>query len=197
MKMLKIKRFRVNQGFRKAGRIFYGLIFAVLILISAVLVISTFNIPGNYKLLIVQSGSMEPNLHLGSVVITRPTENYQKNDIITFSQSSNPKVLISHRIVGIDKNDGNTSYITKGDANQSPDLEKRLKRSVVGKVIFSVPLVGYLVSFAKSKNGLMMLIIIPSILIIVSEIINIANESKRMLEEKRKKTIKVKRIRYV
>lgn len=197
MKMLKIKKLRVNDPFRKAGRVFYGLIFAVLVLVTLTLIISTFNIPGNYKLLTVQSGSMEPNIHLGSVVITKPTENYKKNDIITFSEPTNPKVLVSHRIVGIDKVNGSTSYVTKGDANQNPDSEKRLKQNVVGKVIFSVPLVGYFVNFAKSKNGLLMLIIVPSILIIVSEIINIANESKRMLEGKRKKTIKVKRIRYV
>lgn len=197
MKKLKIKRLKFVKTVRKAGRIFYGLIFAVLILIAVTLIISTFNIPGNYKILIVQSGSMEPNLHLGSVVITKPAENYQKNDIITFSEPTNPKVLVSHRIVRVEKQAGDTSFITKGDANEDPDTEKKLKQSVIGKVLFSIPLAGYFVNFAKSKNGLLMLIIIPSVLIIVNEIMNITNESLKILKEKKKKTVKAKRMRYV
>lgn len=197
MKKLKIKKVELSETGRKAGKIFYGLIFAVLILITATLVISTFNIPGNYKLLIVQSGSMEPNLHLGSIVITKPVGNYQKNDIITFSEPASPKVLVSHRIVAVERKDVNTSYVTKGDANEDPDTEKVLKQSVVGKVMFSLPFVGYLVNFAKTKNGLLMLIIIPCVLIIVNEIMNITNESIKILKEKKKKTVKTKKIRYV
>lgn len=197
MKKLKIKRLEFVKTVRKAGRIFYGLILAVLILIAVTLVISTFDIPGNYKILIVQSGSMEPAIKMGAIVITKPQVDYQKNDIITFSEPADPKVLVSHRIVGIEKKDGNTSYVTKGDANEDPDTEKRPEQSVVGKVLFSVPFVGYLVNFAKTKNGLLMLIIIPSVLIVINEIINIKNESLKILEEKRKKLVKTKRMRYV
>lgn len=97
----------------------------------------------------------------------------------------------------VEKQNGNTSYVTKGDANEDPDTEKRPEQSVVGKVLFSVPFVGYLVNFAKTKNGLLMLIIIPSVLIVINEIINIKNESLKILEEKRKKLVKTKRMRYV
>lgn len=84
MKKLKIKKLELIKAVRMAGRVTYGLIFAVLILIAVALVISTFNLPGSYKLLIVKSGSMEPNLHLGSVVITRSAENYQKMTLLLF-----------------------------------------------------------------------------------------------------------------
>lgn len=199
-KLMKIKRYKkdvVIKNSRKIGKIFYGLIFVVLIAIFAVIAISTVKLPGNYKFLVVESGSMEPAIKKGAVVIIRPQKDYKINDIITVAESANPKVSLTHRIVGIEKSDGNTSFITKGDSNNAPDTEKRLKQNVLGSVASSVPYIGYLVAFAKTKEGLIFLIVIPVTMIIYSELINIKNEFKKLIEERNKKKLDLKEKDYM
>jgi signal peptidase I len=193
MKKRKRKKINYRKLIRKTGKILYGLVFAVLIIIAGLVAISVFKIPGNYKLLTVQSGSMEPSIKKGAVVVVKPAVDYQKGDVITVVEPANPKVSLTHRIFEIKEKDGKTFYVTKGDANDTPDMEERPKENVVGKVLFSVPYVGYPVSFAKTQFGLIVLIIIPVIIIIYSELINIKNEAQRLLKERKKRlTVKEK-----
>lgn len=170
------------------GKILYGLVFAGLIIIAGLVAVSIFNIPGNYKLLVVQSGSMEPAVRKGALVITKPQNDYFKGDIITVADT-NPKESVTHRIFGIEETAGQTSYITKGDANNAPDGEKRPKNKVLGKVLFSVPFLGYPVSFAKTLYGLILLVLIPAVLIILGEAVTIKNETKRLLLERKKRKL--------
>lgn len=182
-------KLKVNWGklFRVIGNILYGSVFAVLIFVAGGLAISTFNIPGNYKILTVQSGSMEPSIKIGSVVIVQPASDYKTGDVITVSEPANRKVSLTHRITEVKERDGKTFYVTKGDANETPDSEERPKENVVGKVLFSIPYVGYPISFAKTRDGLVVLVIIPATIIVYSELLNIKNEAQRLLKEKKKK----------
>lgn len=187
---MKIKRYKkdvVIKNTRKLGKVFYGFIFVVLIAIFAVIAISTIKLPGNYKLLVVESGSMQPSISQGSVIVIKPQDNYSKNDVITALDSSVSKVSVTHRIVGIINTGKYTLYTTKGDANKTADTETRLKQNVIGKVLFSIPFVGFFVNFAKTKEGLILLVVIPVTLIIYSEILNIKNEFRNLLKMRKKK----------
>lgn len=196
---MKIKRYKkdvVIKNSRKIGKFFYGLIFVVLIAIFAIIAISTIKLPGNYKLLVVESGSMQPAISQGSVIVIKQQDNYSKNDVITALDSPVSKVSVTHRIVGITNTGKFTIYTTKGDANQTADTETRLKQNVIGKVLFSIPFVGFFVNFAKTKEGLILLVVVPVTLIIYSEILNIKNEVKNLLNlRKRKKQLDQKKFR--
>jgi len=172
---------------RKIGRVLYGLVFAVLIIIAGLVAVSIFNIPGNYKLFVVQSGSMEPAVRKGALVVVKPQGDYQKGDIITVVAGK--KVTITHRIFGIEEAAGQTSYITKGDANNAPDGEKRPKSTVLGKTLFSIPFLGYPIAFAKTLYGLILLVLVPAVLIIISELFTIQNETKRLIQERKKRKL--------
>lgn len=179
------------------GSILYWLVFCVLILIAALVGVSAMNMPGGIKFYTVQSGSMEPSIHIGSVVISKPSDNYQKGDIITFkaekdSAINNPKYTTTHRIYEIETKDGKEQYITKGDANNSPDMVPTGKDLVLGKTFFSIPLLGYPVSFAKTREGLIILVIIPATIIIYSELLSIKNETKKLLEQRKKRKLTLK-----
>lgn len=175
---------------RKIG---YWLVLAVLVLIAGVAVISTFNIPGNYKLLSVHSGSMKPAVKLGSIVVVKPSKEYQKGDIISFTDPNDPKYSVTHRIFEIKEE--RTAFITKGDANDAPDAKEVVKDNVLGKVILTIPFLGYPVAFAKTLPGLILLVIIPAILIIFSELRVIKNELLKYTQGKKdlkkKKLVKV------
>jgi signal peptidase I len=174
---------------KKIGSIIYSAFFVCLILIAAVVAVSAFKIPGSYKLLTVQSGSMEPAIRTGSIVVVQPQKLYRKGDVITTSKASSPKVSVTHRILKVKNKDKKLTYITKGDANNTADTEERLPEQVMGKVLFSVPFLGYPVAFAKTRTGLIVLIIIPSTMIVYGEMLNIKNEVVNLLKKKKKKKL--------
>ena len=141
-------------------------------------------IPGNFKSLVVMSGSMTPKIPVGSVAIVKPAADIKVGDIVTFKDPREPKNLITHRIVEIGENE---IIKTKGDANNAPDNWEVRKGDVVGKFLFSVPLLGYAVDFAKRPPGFLLLILLPAILIIVNEIWAIKSEfakTKSVAEDK-------------
>ncbi|HIC86856.1 MAG TPA: hypothetical protein EYP03_01145 [Aquificae bacterium] len=74
-------------------------------------------------------------------------------------------------------NDGGvTTYTTKGDNNNAKDLFSAEKIAVRGKVIFTLPFVGYAVIFFQSRIGIMLLIIIPVGYFIGREVVKIKKE---------------------
>ncbi len=168
-----------NKVFKTIYYIFIGAI----ALIALLLVFSAVPIPGNFRVMIVQSGSMEPAIRVGSVVVVKSASEYRVGDIITFGPYSKTKPPTTHRIVEI--KDGN--YITKGDANNAPDMSAVSKRNVVGKVILDVPYVGYAVAAAKTPIGFAFIIIIPAAIIVYDEVRKIWAEIRRLRKDKKSK----------
>lgn len=167
----------------------YWVLFTGLVLIAGLTAISTLNFPGNYKMMVVLSGSMEPAIKTGSVVVVKPADSYQKGDIITFEDRETKTTSVTHRIVEVKEKDGNKFFVTKGDANDAPDSNEVSQDQIVGKTLFSIPYIGYPVNFTKTLEGLIVLVVIPATLIIYSEIINIKNEAVRLIVERKKRKL--------
>ena len=108
----------------------------------------------NYKT--VLTGSMEPAIPVGSIVITKEQSSYEIEDIISFQEEG---AIITHRIISIDRE----RYITKGDANNVADTEEVQQKQILGKVILTIPLLGYLVMWLMSPFGIISLFIIIGI----------------------------------
>lgn len=135
-------------------------------LIVVLLFSSALPIPGGIKTFVVQSGSMEPAIGVGSVVVVKPVDTYQVGDVITFGPRSKTKPPTTHRIIEV-KEDGN--LVTKGDANEDQDIRAVSRYEVIGKVILSIPYVGYAVAAAQKPWGFMIIVVIPAVLIIWEE----------------------------
>jgi len=125
----------------------------------------------------VYTGSMEPALPIGSVVVIKPvdTETLNIGDIICFRLSESATTTVTHRIINIT----NEGFTTKGDANEDPDQWIVKKENVIGKAIFTIPYIGYIGYFVRTPIGFILLIIIPASLIIIIEIRNIAKQLKK------------------
>lgn len=145
-----------------------------LLIITAFFLFSQIKLPGNYKILLVQSGSMSPAINTGDLVVIKPKFKYQKGDIVTFL--SKDKINITHRVVDTQDN----AIYTKGDANQTNDRESINKNQILGKVLYTIPRFGYLILFIKSIPGLITLIIIPSTIIVYQEFIQIKYNLKKI-----------------
>lgn len=129
---------------------------------------SNSSIFAGYQSYLVQSGSMEPAIMTGDIVIIHKQNEYIKNDVVTFKDKEGRTV--THRIIKIDQTDGNQILSTKGDANRSEDSDTISQEQIVGKVAFVIPKIGYLVAFSKSLPGLIIMVLIPAGLFIADEL---------------------------
>ncbi|MCR4263227.1 MAG: signal peptidase I [Candidatus Roizmanbacteria bacterium] len=161
----------------------YSAITLSVTLLALALIVSRWGY-GGYRAYVVLSGSMEPSVKKASIVLVVPQKTYAVGDIITLAESDNPDTTLTHRIRDITTQDGKTQYVTKGDANEDPDPEKRLPEKIIGKVVFSIPYLGYLVTFTRTTLGLILLIVIPATIIIYSELVTIKNEIQKMMTKK-------------
>lgn len=153
-------------------------------IITVLLIASVFPIAGNFKILIVQSGSMEPAINTGGIVVVKPVSQYTVGDVITFGPVSNGKTPTTHRIVDIRFQNGSPVYVTKGDANENEDQQEVLARHVIGKVLFDIPFLGYVLAAAKTPIGFAILIVIPAGLVVIDEAYKIYREIRRIRGKK-------------
>jgi len=158
-------------------------------IIGIILAVATFMLfyrpvplAGDTHYLTVYSGSMEPTIPVGSVVVIKPVDpnKLQKDEIICFTRSE-PKST-THRIIDIT----DEGFITKGDANEDPDPFLVEKKNIIGKVIFTIPALGYLSYFVKTPLGFTLFIILPATIIIAEETRTIINHRKTTNQQKDK-----------
>jgi signal peptidase len=103
---------------------------------------------------VVMSGSMEPNIKIGSVsfVNTRyPYKKIQVGDVIAFKRDT---IFATHRVVEITEE----GFITKGDANNIADGKIVSQNEYVGKNILSIQKLGYIIQATQTKAGKVILI---------------------------------------
>lgn len=145
---------------------------------------------GSWRLYTVLSGSMAPTFDAGSVlaVVSIPPEAVAEGDIITFKDPQQPKNIITHRVVSRQEQGQDLTFKTRGDANNTPDLFLVPAQNVIGKVRLAIPYAGYLTQYIRTLPGLILRIILPALLIIISELATLygyfkAEEEKRLREK--------------
>lgn len=172
----------------KPFKIIYYIFIASIVIIAGLLIISVFPITGNIKFMVVQSGSMEPAIKMGSIVMVKPVEDYKIGDVITFGETTKAQESTTHRIYDIKVIKEKLLYITKGDANNTPDTREIKKSEITGKVFFNIPYLGYAVDFTRRPLGFALIIIIPAAVIIGDEIKKIYGEVKKKKIDKIEET---------
>jgi signal peptidase len=166
------------------GKIGYGLFLTLLLGVVSLFVATLLPIPGNIEIKIVKSGSMEPSIPTGSIVVVKPAASYAVGDIITFGEDTGRQIPTTHRVVSVLEENGRTAYMTKGDANEEADPVRIAGNEVIGKVVFSVPFAGFIIDFARQPIGFTLMIGIPAGLIILDETFRILREILRMKRRK-------------
>lgn len=105
-----------------------------------------------YQSLAVLSGSMEPEIPVGSLVLAKEVDvtELESGDVITYRLTGN--TLVTHRIV--EKNAEEAQLITKGDANDAPDAAPVAFGNVIGEVKMHFPYLGYLTMYIRTPLGI-------------------------------------------
>lgn len=146
---LPTARFTTRALATAVGGALFGLLLAFLVL--AIVATQFFG----YRVLTIQSYSMEPALTRGDLIVTRPVaiDNLEQGDIIVFEQGIETRLNIAHRVLAVitqhttvhNETTGETQEYdllmlrTKGDANEFPDGDLVQAQDLVGEVWFTIP----------------------------------------------------------
>ena len=111
------------------------------------------------QFLYVQSGSMEPNMGVGALVMARPADASElgKGDVIVFSPGGKG-AQVMHRIVRREATPQGEVFVTKGDANDAEDPWLVPAAGSGWRIERSVPKVGYALGFARDPRASMVLL---------------------------------------
>ena len=161
-------------------------VMVTILMIGTLIAVSFLPIKNNYKLYSVMSGSMEPYIPTGSLAIVKPAKTYKPGDIITFisAGASSDKETTTHRIVKVAQDGNQKIFTTKGDANENSDAKPVASNRIVGKYIFGIALVGYLMKYLTTLAGLVILILLPTLFIIIEEMLAIITEVKKIRNDR-------------
>lgn len=106
---------------------------------------------------VVLSGSMEPEISVGDLLMIYESKNYEVGDVVVYQSG---RIAVTHRIVSISGDE----VITRGDANNAEDEPITLER-IKGKVVMIIPCVGYLVNIIKTPLGTFAIIALAVLLL--------------------------------
>ena len=149
-----------------------------LILVSVFVLLSVVLTPAGevpqvlgYSVFRVMTGSMEPEIREDSLLVVQknPPEDIVPGDVISFF-SPDPMLegaVNTHRVVRIEKENGRTQFITKGDANVIEDIYPTDASALVGRVVFQSYGLGKAVSLLSNPLVFGIIILLPLVIILV------------------------------
>lgn len=116
---------------------------------------------------VVQSGSMEPVHSVGSLVyvIKADAAALEVGDVITFRMTDGSRG--THRIVELVESNGAVAFRTKGDANKMTDNALVMPEDIIGKALFSIPYLGYVVAYIQQPPGIYAAVAVVAVLLLL------------------------------
>jgi signal peptidase len=157
----------MRRSFRTIARVTTALVAgAVVTLVSAYAAL----LVAGYKPVAVYSGSMRPTLGVGSLAVDRviAAHTVRVGDVITFNDPYVRGRLVTHRVVQIVPTKHGLAYRTKGDANAARDPWAIRLTGHVGRVAFHVPVAGYVLYYAHTREVRGALIAIVAALVLLA-----------------------------
>ncbi len=143
------------------------------------LVFAVPDVAGADESYVVLSDSMNPTIDAGDVVIVEENDpsSIEEGDVLTFDAADPEEFdagdgtsIVTHRVVDIEQTDDGLEFVTQGDANNAPDGSAVEEEQVIGVVAFSIPYIGRVISFAGTRTGLMLFVVVPCTLLVVNEL---------------------------
>lgn len=137
---------------RTLSRIWKAFQTLVLILLGVILATVLVLRVNGFQFLTVLSGSMEPELPVGSVIVVQPVGSYDSisvGDDVTFYAGTQGTV-VTHRV--IDKDPETMTVTTQGIANNAADAPIPYE-NIIGTVQFDIPVIGFFLTSLSTIQG--------------------------------------------
>lgn len=146
---------------------------------------------GGFMMFRVVTGSMEPTIHVGSLLITREVDisTVAVDDIICF-RTQEAEIwgkVVTHRVIElVPMADGSNWLVTKGDANLVSDSYYVSQDNFVGKVVWYTgdeSILASIFSFFTNEIGFLACIVLPCLLLVSFILKDCVNNIRKELEE--------------
>ena len=119
--------------------------------------------------MIVLTDSMYPEIAAGDLIIcnTLEPEEVQVNDVISFfDPMGSGTSVVTHRVLEIVEENGQLSYRTKGDNNNTEDQVLIPQDKLVGIYRSRIPGLGHVAMFMQTTPGLILCVVCPVLLMV-------------------------------
>lgn len=145
--MKVIRKKHIKTAIRIATLVLAAMVIGVNVyaITASRLVGDTVPMPFGVGAAVVLSGSMEPEISVGDLLIVGERESYETGDVIVYQDG---RMAVTHRIVSISEDE----VITRGDANNIED-DPITPEQIKGEVVVVIPLLGYAVNIIKTPLG--------------------------------------------
>ena len=148
--------------------------------------------PPLFDAYVIVSPSMVPTIKVQDAIIIGRVDpsDLEQGDIISYlaTDSYYSGKVITHRIIGIEEaSDGTLLFRTKGDNNNVADGTLVDEDNVYGKVLFRIPMLGYIRQFLSTYFGWILCIALPLLYLIMTEVIRV----RKLLNQKKLQNLKI------
>ena len=175
-------------------------VFVPLLLINVKLIVKSYTSPDKvpdflgYKPFIVLSGSMEPSIMTGDMVFVKETDpdSLKVGDVIAYKSGS---AVVTHRIVEVKSENGETRYVTQGDANNAADQSLVKPADVEGIYQRRVAGAGNLAMFMQTTTGMILFVVCPLVLFVLWDVIRRQLESRKEVSRTKELEMELERLR--
>ena len=156
------RRRRRRRG-ERIGRRAVVVLTAIAVPLALVVSVGPLLLP--YRTYHVRSGSMEPAIPTGALVVLAEVdaEEIEVGDVITFDRPDGATGRVTHRVVDVVGDGGGRAFLTKGDANDVPDPWRVPAAGTQLRHVFDVPLLGYLFGWLSSAAARAGLLAVPAV----------------------------------
>lgn len=136
---------------------------------------------------VIVSNSMHPAISKGDLVFAFPfnTSLPKADDIIAFISPDDQKTVIVHRVISASPN----GYKTQGDNNNVSDSWIVPDSQVIGRIGFTVPYFGFLVSSIQSPRGFALIIGLPALLLLGLQVKKIYDGIEEEIQKRTKRSL--------
>ncbi|MDD3653789.1 MAG: signal peptidase I [Desulfotomaculaceae bacterium] len=131
-----------------------------------------------YKPFIVLSGSMEPTIFAGDLIITKmiDPETVATGNVIAFRADKN--TVVTHRVTDVQTGDGKT-FLTKGDGNTGADAKAVTAGEIEGIYLSRFAGAGKFALFLQTPIGMLVFVITPLCLFILYDAVSRNRRSRK------------------
>ena len=180
------------------------IILAVILVINCTLIVKSYTnkdkVPdfAGHRPFIVLTGSMEPVIMGGDLIITKEVDPSQikKGDIISFTDpDGNGVTVVTHRVIEIINDENGLSFKTKGDANNVEDKSPVPAKNVQGLYQTRLPGIGKVFMFMQTTAGLVVCVIVPLLLFIGYDLIKRKKDEKKTKDDNEELKAELERLK--
>lgn len=142
----------------------------------------------NMEIYTISSKSMEPRLHVNDIIVVKKgykNEEYKIGNIITYINKDGE--YITHRIEKIVSADLQRAYITKGDKNNTEDMDVVKYDDIIGKVVYTMPRFGVVMKLLKNQGFFSLCILILILVVLYDNNMRKKQKERKLAREKYEK----------